>query len=156
MGQVPGWGGCLTWPHQNPLPTVLTSWEPQALSQAPLHLAGTAEPTEGLGRHETTCRAPSAGFCLPRALSLSCSVARACQSFRCLYSCLSPAPHALAISHCSLVLPYRNVPRLLVLHLDVTSSRNNPWVFFFSCRMVSPSSFTTKEGFRGQKGERGC
>lgn len=41
MDQVPGWEGRLTWPHQNPLPTVLTSWKPQAHSQSPLHLAGT-------------------------------------------------------------------------------------------------------------------
>ena len=56
----------------------------------------------------------------------SCLGARAWCSFQCLYSCPSTGTHPAPCG--ALILTSGNRPILLVLHSDITSFRNIPWI----------------------------
>lgn len=112
-----------------------------------LRLPSLSEPWRG-GGGEITCRALLPAFpCLEHS-PLLCTLARACRSLRCFRS-LRPGTHASSLSLGSLVLHNENMPHLLDLHQTSPLAEtllDSP--FLFSFRMVSPSSFTIKEGFR--------
>lgn len=141
-GQAPKWEGCLTWPQ-------VVSREHSLLyfleisGSPPLVSPGVVEVVRSI-----TCRALLPAFpCLEHS-PLLCTLARACRSLRCFRS-LRPGTHASSLSLGSLVLHNENMPHLLDLHQTSPLAEtllDSP--FLFSFRMVSPSSFTIKEGFR--------